>query len=209
MSPPSFSFAQIAKTSFALLGLIPASLNAATVIDIAGNNLVSGAQFISPADFTLEFVAIIDSSTSYNHATIAASGSGSTDWFSFDYTAGRLILDIDFGMPTVDLELAIWDSSGTLISTNDDKNSADPGSVDFLGDYNDPFIDVTNLVPGRYFVAVSVFPSAQANNFVVGDTGLATPAYSYNLHISSAVPEPGSAMLLCLAPLALGVRRRR
>jgi hypothetical protein len=189
--------------SFAVLFVCP-MVQAATVSEIESNDLHTTPQFISPFDFTSDYVVNIQSSTSYKHATIAATGNGTVDWFVFSHAGGRIILDIDEGMPNIDLELGIWDSSGNLVAQNDDGGILDSGSVHVY----DSFIDLASEAAGLYYVAVSAFPSTQASNFTIGGGGFTTSGYK--LHISSgAVPEPSSTLLLGLTSAFLLVRRRR
>jgi hypothetical protein len=192
------------KTGLLLAYMLPFSLDAAIVAEIEGNNLVSTAQLIAPAAFTAEFVSNVESSTSFKHATITASGDGTVDWFTFNHTGGRLILDIDGAMPTIDLELAIWDLSGTLITQNDDGGILDPGTVHGY----DSYIDILNQVAGLYYIAVSAYPSGQTSGFNIGGGGFTTSGYTLNIS-SGAVPEPGAVMLLSLASVMLAFHRRR
>jgi hypothetical protein len=184
--------------------ILPTTLNASTVAEIEGNNSYSTSQLIASPVFTQEAVANIEFSTSYKHASIAATGDGTVDWFVFNHVGDRLILDIDNGMPTIDLELGIWSISGILIASNDDRGSLDPGSVHPY----DSYINITNLVSGLYYVAVSAYPSSQSNGFVVGGGGFNTPGYTLNIS-SGVIPEPSSVVLFGLASLGLAVRRRR
>ena len=139
-----------------------------------------------------------------NGKTITATGDGTVDWFVFNHAGGRIILDIDEGMPTVDLEIGLWDSSGNLVDSNDDHGVLDSGSVHGY----DSFIDLPSQATGLYYVAVSAYPSSQTSSFTIGGGGFTTPGYK--LHISSgAVPEPSATLMVGLASVVLLVRRRR
>jgi len=104
----------------------------------------------------------------------------------------------------VDLEIGLWGISGLLVFANDDGGTADPGSVHGF----DSFIDLASLSSGLYYVGVSSFPSAQANDFVLGGSGFTTDGYTLNIS-SGAVPEPTSMMLALFSGLTLALRRRR
>ena len=116
-----------------------------------------------------------------------------------------MILDIDGGMPTVDLELGLWDTSGLLVANNDDGGILDLGTAHLY----DSYIDLASLSSGFYYIGVSQFPSSQANGFDIGGSGFTTTE-GYTLNISSgAVPEPTSMMLVLFSGLTLSLRRRR
>ena len=96
---------------------------------------------------------------------------------------------------TVDTEIAIFDSAGTLIAEDDDGGE---------GTYSGIF-DLA-LTAGDYTIAVSSFDSTFADGpTVTAGTGIG----DYSLNVSFSVPEPTSFALLGLGGLAMVIRRRR
>ena len=192
------------KTIGAIISVIPACLNAATVAEIESNDLYTTAQFIGPFAFTSEAAVNIQDSTLYKHTSISASGDGTVDWFVFNHSGGRMILDIDGGMPTVDLEVGLWDIAGNLVVANDDGGLLDPGTVHGY----DSYIDLSSAASGLYYVAVSNFPSGQSAGFEIGGAGFTTDSYTLNIS-SGAIPEPSGLMLSLMAAGGIFSRRRR
>jgi hypothetical protein len=180
---------------------------AATVVEVEGNDLASTAQFISPFSFTLENVNEITLSTVLTHASISGSGDGTVDWYAFTHGGGAIILDIDGGIQNFDLELGIWDIQGHLIAANDDGGLLDAGSMVTFGEL-DPFINISSAPSGLYYIGVSSFPSAQLANFDAGGVGFSGGGYQLNISVGQ-VPEPTSAVLALLSCLTLSLRRKR
>lgn len=232
---------RLITTSLVLLFGTSGPLRASVVsIGEVGNTI--GLATNVDADFDLTADPNIYNSTKIPHVSIQSTNDGfeDVDWYSFSASAGdAIILDIDFGMPSVDTMLALFDSSGNLLAFNDD-SGFDAGSNHsydaFIGTYG-----VT--IDGLYYVAVSNysnFPggisSATSVGFLTtpdgnyggetflefGGSGFIGTGFtgdgnydsgSYTLHISSKfalVPEPTSSIAcLTMGTVALAGRRRR
>lgn len=118
---------------------------------------------------------------------------------------------------TIDTEIAIYDSAGNLIATNDDGGGGLYSQLSF--GFDDPFAlggSDTNagdhgvfLAPGSYTVVVGGFNTDFTA--LIGDIVPGTSEGDYDLSIAyfRGVPEPGSLSLVGLCGLAFLRRRRR
>lgn len=97
----------------------------------------------------------------------------------------------------LDSEIALFDSSGTLLGENDDKSGTDLYSS----------LTGLNLTAGTYTVAVGGWDTTFADGFSV-TPGDSTGDYRLTLSFS-AVPEPSTMGVLGLVALGLGTLRRR
>jgi Bacterial pre-peptidase C-terminal domain/PEP-CTERM motif len=213
---PKASFSSKALTALAAL-LIggAASAEAATISKIGGNTSHLTAQNLD-GFFDLTPDGNVADSLTVPHVTIGgAVGSSAFDWYRFTATApGRLILDIDFGMPDIDTMLHVFNSAGTRIAVNDDFPTAAGGGGS--SHFFDSFIDMNLSSAGTFYVVVGEYysdwtgaPFAMSGNFP-------DPSDNYTLHVSLqnpiaavSVPEPASAILLAMGLAGLAATRRR
>jgi hypothetical protein len=148
----------------------------ATVNLIVAQNLDAG--------FSVDSDPNIANSTVVPHASVIATGDNNFDYYSFTATAGsRGIFDIDLtnqGSTTgLDTEIFLFDNRGTLLATNDDAATNDPGS----SSVDDSLLAYTFANAGRYVIGVAKFNSD--NTIGVGITGVPlTPNDSYTLNVS-------------------------
>ncbi|HEY9750572.1 MAG TPA: tandem-95 repeat protein, partial [Allocoleopsis sp.] len=151
-------------------------LASATVNLIVAQNLDAG--------FSVDADPNITNSTTIPHASVIATGDNNFDYYSFTVTAGSQgIFDIDLTNPnstnTLDTEIFLFDNRGTLLSTNDNPTSADPGSSSL----NDAYLTYNFATAGRYVIGVAKFDST--NTIGVGITGVPlTPNDTYTLNVS-------------------------
>ena len=134
---------------------------------------------------------------------------GEITWFTFDVEGGAGGLDwsIDtFGSSNTggsfgddDTELALYDSAGNVIATNDD---AIPGT-NFLSELLSD--DVGALADGTYYIAAGAFNSVFADAFDASSTSTAVGTTVLNV---SFIPAPASLAMLGLGGLAAARRRR-
>lgn len=119
---------------------------------------------------------------------------------------------------TPDTEIALYDSEGFLLLTNDDE----PG-----GTLQSLIEDPAGLSEGTYYLGVSEFNAVFADGFTTTSSGTSTDAYLLNIGGQTfdgaftsgevdyytfnvtAVPEPTSAMLVVGMIVGLCVRRSR
>lgn len=160
-------------------------------------------------DVNIDDINNNDISTVIPHISIAGTGDGTFDFYSFtvgpeDFANNNgsltVVLDTDFTTNNVDRnlsfdpELQIWDPDGILLSENDDKSGAvDDGSdVDlYWGFGTDSFLQIEIVKPGTYVIGVSEFPSTASNNGVINVgpgfgpyPGIPDPGDVYTLQVS-------------------------
>ena len=105
-------------------------------------------------------------------------------------------------LDTVDTELGLFDSTGTLIAYDDDGGN---------GLYS--LLSGVSLAAGDYTVGVAAFGSsisaAGVGTFTLGDFDGGTSIGDYSLSVTVAVPEPSALGLLAIAGMIGFTRRRR
>ena len=146
----------------------------ATAVDLNGH-------FGSGAD------ANIANASTTSHATVKAVGNGAFDFYKFTVGAagGAVTIYIDgtFGTDTV---LALLDSAGTVIASNDDGAALDPGTTSTL----DSLFTTATLAAGTYTIRVGTFSAAGDAVIPLGQV--------YTLNVSAAltaIPTSGGQFL--------------
>jgi hypothetical protein len=154
--------------------------------DFEPNNTLASAQSVDVAPWSLDFVANIANSESIPHLSIAGTGDGSFDYYSFtvDIAGSAAVFDMDD--TNFDTELFLYSSSGTLLGSNDD-NGGDPGSTSGL----DSRLSFTFANTGTYIIGVGRFSSNGAPGGITGDMPIAGD--QYRLHISLENHAGGAA----------------
>lgn len=201
----------------------------------ATNNTLGTAQAIPGVLFTTPVPLTLFSPPGFPTATVLGrGGADDVDFFSFPASGGKAYFDIDNTPFTFDTIVSLFDSTGTLLGSDDDSGPEDLGTEVPL----DSFLGVITLPgPGTYFVAVSEFPNfptaidacttfaslVRPDGQFGGEATSGCPAASsfepsglqpigalpYTLHVSvespTAVPEPASITLLGVGiPTLLG-----
>lgn len=108
------------------------------------------------AFFSLSADATIADATATPHATVRATASGQSEWYSFTVAKAGLI-KIDIDGTSFDTEIYLHNPAGTQVAANDDGSSVDPGSVVDPGnpaETYDSAIAYTVTQPGTYYVRV-------------------------------------------------------
>ncbi len=141
-----------------------------------------------------------------NRSTSAPISAAQVLWYVFDYsgtgdinlsTAGSTLTASSFGSAN-DTEMALYDSVGSMIETNDD--------TDFAADILTSNLSFASgeLPAGTYYVAVSGFNGTFANAFGVSSNSISTGTIVLN---GLYVPEPTSLALMGIGCTL--IRRRR
>ncbi len=149
------------------------------------------------------------------HSTAGSHVSGGLDFFTFDISAfgvpaggGYLNISMNAGASgsMTDTEVALYDSAGNLVATDDDGGAGlfsmlSFGALDPLG----AGANGLSLAPGAYTIVTGGYNT----NFtpLIGGITAGTNAGSYSLDVTY-IPTPGSLALLGLGGLVAGRRRR-
>ena len=149
------------------------------LLELEPNNSFATPQNLDGEQWYISYDNEIEDSSTRPYVSIAGSGDGTFDYYSFSAIAGTTgTFDIDNS--NFDSELFLFDSAGNLVALNDD-NANDPGSETNIFD---AFVSVVFPTTGTYVLAVGEFnsfpdavPGTIAGN--VPDAG-----DNYTLHIS-------------------------
>jgi len=183
----------------AALVMISQPASAAIVAEVEPNDTMATAQNLD-SNFTTDFDANNTNSTTMPQSSVRAGSSdiASLDWYSFTVGAAGVegIFDIDFGMPNLDSWINLYNSSGTLLTSNDDGGIIDPGTVHPF----DYYLTYTFGAAGTYYLRVGAFPDQPTNQ-----------SYILNVSLGNSVPEASTwaMMLLGFAGMGVALRRRR
>lgn len=154
-------------------------------VEVEPNSTISTAQNIDDK-FSLDFDANIgdsnsNTSTTIPHVTISAAGDESLDYYSFTVknVGEKAIFDIDFATGLLDSLLRLFDSRGTLLSSNDDSPTTlgQGGSVSAL----DSYLEFTFSAPGTYVIEIGAVVEGPVP--MVVPTGIPT-GENYQLQVS-------------------------
>jgi hypothetical protein len=122
---------------------------------------------------------------------------GDVDWFCFTITdPAAYVVSAAFALPTStagdDGFMGLFDSSGTLLESDDDDN------IGFM-----PALEFAGLTAGTYYIALTGFGDPDFNG-----SGH-TENFAYKMVIGlNLIPTPGAVALLGLGGLAAARRRR-
>lgn len=202
--------------SFSLL-MFSQLTHAASVVESEPNDTFASPQSISSNIFTIGANPELQDDTlptATITGDIAAGNQNDVDFYCFNALAGSpLFLDIDYGEAqgdSVDTELSLFNSAGTLLAQNDDTSPITVGGTGTTDEF-DAFIgEFTIPSTGRYCVAVTSYsnqPNTLGNGTIsgtnlslggrsftgatIGDSTFDNTGGStgdYTLHISTRVP---------------------
>lgn len=143
--------------------------------DVEPNNSFAAPQNIDGESWSTAANSLVEQATRLPHVTIAGTGDGAFDYYSFTASAGsRLILDIDSN--SFDTMLFLLDTSGTQIATSDDGTGPnDAGQGTAIAS----FIDTTVSTTGIYVAKVARYVSGSTP-----EGGAIQSGETYSLHVS-------------------------
>lgn len=182
---------------------------AGSINEVEPNDTIGTAQNID-GYFSVGVNADIQDALMTPWVSIAATGDGTYDYYSFTAGAGAIgYFDTDY--TSFDTQLWLFDGFGTALDGNDD-SAGDPGSSSGL----DSFFDYTFASAGTYVIGVCRFFCQGPDGGMTGDAPAVDAAYTLQVSISSQdvpdvqdVPEPGILALLGMGLAGFGFARSR
>ena len=157
------------------------------IAEVPINNPRSLAQNLELVNWTKIRDLNIEQSIVMPHVSIAGTGDGTYDYYSFTATAGsRGIFDIDKN--NFDTELFLFDTIGNLLATDDDTQGpgADPGQ----GTGQASYIDHTFTSSGTFVIGVGKFNSGASGGEITGLAPAVGDVYFLNVSIQNHVSAP-------------------
>ncbi|MCI5132445.1 MAG: hypothetical protein D3904_13255 [Candidatus Electrothrix sp. EH2] len=138
--------------------LCASAASAAVISEAEPNNSIETAQHIAVSSFTVGSNPDITNSDIWPWVSVAGTGDGTFDYYSFDVPlAGTTLSIFDTDYTNFDTMLYLYDSEGNSLAYDDD-SPGDPGSGS--GWNLDSFLEYTFPEPGTYIIAVKSFYNA-------------------------------------------------
>ena len=205
-----------AMSALICLGLIAGSAMAASILESEPNNSVAAAQNID-AHFGVGANPDILNATTVPWVSISGTGNGTFDYYSFTVAAAGVtgVFDIDYGYGaggSMDTELFLCTSTGTLLAHNDDAATSlgAGGSVDTWPPISfDSYISYTFGAPGTYVIGVGEWYSSWSGGGITGNPPDSGDTYTLQVSNPAPVPEPCSLLLFGIGGVGLAAARRR
>jgi hypothetical protein len=173
------------------VALSPSVAQATNATELEPNNTIGAEQNINN-DFSVGANPDIQDSEIWPWVSISASNDETFDYYAFEVPAGGVtgVFDIDYGSGvggSIDTELCLYASDGTLLASNDDSNSGNGanGSVSSL----DSYISHVFSAPGTYVIGVGEYPTDCNPNGMTGNTPDAGDTYALQVSLSAHVVD--------------------
>ena len=172
------------------VALAPSAAQATNVTEVEPNNTIGAAQNIND-DFSVGANPYIQDAEYWPWVSISASGNETFDYYAFEVPADGItgVFDIDHGSRvggSIDTELCLYTSDGTLLASNDDSNSGnDSGSVSS----SDSYLSHVFSAPGTYVIGVGAYPTDCNPNGMIGNTPDAGDTYTLQVSLSAYVVD--------------------
>lgn len=172
----------------AVLGTTDAAAGGAPIAEVEPNNSRVSAQNLESATWSLAVNSNITNSTTVPHVTINGTGDGTFDYYTFQVTTAGSVGYFDIDSANFDTTLFLFNSTGVLLTSNDDSGN-DTGSSSSL----DSFISYTFATTGTYVIAVGEYVSSASGGVVSGNPPDSGDAYTLHVsvanHVSSATMD--------------------
>jgi hypothetical protein len=143
------------------VALTPSVAQATNTTEVEPNNTIETAQNIDN-DFSVGANPDIQDAEIWPWVSISSSYDSTFDYYAFEVPVGGVtgVFDIDYGSGvggSIDTELCLYASDGTLLASNDDSNSGNgaSGSATNL----DSYISHVFSAPGTYVIGVGEYPT--------------------------------------------------
>ncbi|BAP54409.1 filamentous hemagglutinin family domain-containing protein [Thioploca ingrica] len=179
----------IKVSRFTLVKLVALSVSFSVNVALAGvisevepNDSIANAQNID-ASFSVGLNPDIANSGIWPWVSIAGTGDGSFDYYSFEVPAGGVTGYFDTDHANFDTMLFLYDSTGVLLSYDDDIGELDPGSDSGLHSW----IQYDFTEPGTYIIAVGEYYSSGNPGGVSGNTPDSGDDYTLQVSLSQHV----------------------
>jgi len=167
------------------VALNPSAAQATNAAEVESNNTIGAAQNIDN-DFSVGANPDIQDAELWPWVSIRASGDGTFDYYAFEVPAGGVtgVFDIDYGSGvggSIDTELCLYTSDGTVLAGNDDSTYTSNGAGGSISRL-DSYLSYAFPAPGTYVIGVGRY------NTLCNPAGMAGAAPStgqtYTLQVS-------------------------
>ena len=174
------------------IALQSGNVMAADTTEVEPNNTIGTAQNIDN-DFSVGANPDIQDAATWPWVSIGADGDGTNDYYAFEVPAAGVtgVFDIDYGATggagSVDTELCLYATDGTVLAGNDDSSSATGagGSVSGL----DSYIQHVFAAPGTYVIGVGEYSVNCNPGGIVGNLLDAGDTYELQVSLSQYVVD--------------------
>jgi len=173
------------------VALATSTAQATNATEVEPNNIIGDAQNIDN-DFSVGANPDIQDAEIWPWVSISARNDGTFDYYAFEVPVGGVtgVFDIDYGSGvggSIDTELCLYASDGTLLASNDDSNSGDgaSGSVSIF----DSYISHVFSSPGTYVIGLGEYPTDCNPNGMTGNTPDAGDTYALQVSLSAHVVD--------------------
>jgi len=173
------------------VALTPSVAQATNTTEVEPNNTIETAQNIDN-DFSVGANPDIQDAEIWPWVSISSSYDSTFDYYAFEVPVGGVtgVFDIDYGSGvggSIDTELCLYASDGTLLASNDDSNSGNgaSGSATNL----DSYISHVFSAPGTYVIGVGEYPTDCNTNGMAGNPPDADDTYALQISLSAHVVD--------------------
>ena len=172
------------------LGLTPSTAQATNATEVEPNNAIGAAQNIDN-DFSVGVEPDIQDAEIWPWVSISASGDETFDYYAFEVPAGGVtgVFDIDYGytnggISSLDTELCLYASDGTLLANSDDSISSSNGAGGSTLRL-DSYLSYAFTAPGTYVIGVGRFNTFCNSGGMAGATPSAGQTYELQVSLSA------------------------